>query len=121
MLTPQDVSAHLARRLYKPGWALNAYVGHTTRAVILRIGAQVEDSYHPGRYVPLDIRYPVPGPALASDLDLDKWLAWRLQQVEIHEAQEWYRKPRLDGSGWVPVFNPHAEGADRDVYPIVET
>jgi hypothetical protein len=120
VLTVADVDGILARRAYKPGWTLHAYLGDTTRDVILMISARVEDSYHPGRTVPLDIRYPVPDPALASELDFDKWMSWRLQQIEKHEAQEWYRKPRADDLGWVPVFNPHAEGADRDQWPIVK-
>jgi hypothetical protein len=52
-------------------------------------------------------------------LSFDKWLAWRLQAVELHEAQEWYRKPGRDFP-WVPVFNPHALGADRDRWPIAK-
>jgi hypothetical protein len=42
---------------------------------------------------------------------------WRLQRIEAHEAQEWYRKPGRDFP-WVPVFDPHRAGADRDVWPI---
>lgn len=118
MLTLPDVVGILARRAYRPGWTLAAYLGDTTRDVIVKIAAPVEDSYHPGSQMPpLDIRFPVPDPALASELDFDKWMSWRLQQAEKHESQEWYRKPGRDFP-WVPVFNPHADGADRDQWPI---
>jgi hypothetical protein len=116
LATVQDI---LARRAYRPGWTLTAYVGDTTRAIIVQITAEVEDSYNPGSTVPLDIRYPVPAPALASELDLDKWLAWRLGMIELHESAEWYRKPGRNFP-FVPVFNPHADGADRDQWPIVK-
>jgi hypothetical protein len=120
VLGVRQVNEIIVRRAYKPGWVFAAYLGDTTQQVMLMIGAQVEDSYNPGQTVPLDIRSPVPGFALASELAFDKWLAWRLQQVEIHEAQEWYRRPRRNGEGWTPVFNPHAQGADRDQWPIVK-
>jgi hypothetical protein len=115
------VQAHLTRRAYRPDWTLTAYLGDTTRQVMLRIAAEVEDSYHPGERVPLDIRSPIPRFALETELAFDKWLAWRVSAVELHEAQEWFRKPsKADPDRWVPVFNPHAEGADRDQWPIVK-
>lgn len=112
------VNEILSRRAYRPGWTFRAYTGDTTRLVHVEIEATVEDSYNPGQQVPLHIVSPVPPYALASELDLDKWLAWRLQAVEIHESAEWYRRPRQSGEGFTPVFNPHRDGADRDRWPI---
>lgn len=108
----------LARRRYRPGWTLRAYVGDTMRQVMLEISATVEDSYNPGSNAPLDIRWPIPAPALESELAFDKWAAWRLGQIELHESAEWYQRPGRD-LPWVPVFNPHLDGADRDRWPIV--
>ena len=111
----------LDRRQYKPGWVIDAYLGDTTHWIMVKITAPVEDSYNPGRTVLLDVRSPVPWFALESELNFDKWLVWRLTAIETHETQEWYRRPSRNGDGrMVPVFNPHAEGADRDQWPIVK-
>lgn len=118
-LTAQQVNEILARRAYRPGWTFSAYTGETTRAVIVEVLAKVEDSYHPGRTVPLEVYCPLPG-YVDDELAFDKWFAWRLQRLEIHESQEWYRQARPDALGWQAVFNPHRDGADRDQWPIVE-
>jgi hypothetical protein len=131
MLTLAQVQAQLALRRYRPGWEFRAYLGDTTGQVHIQISAQVENSYVPGTDVPLDIRWMVPPHALADELALDKAMSWRLQQIEIHESQEWYRKPgqpgpvevgglTMTGTRLVPVFNPHRDGADRDEWPIVK-
>lgn len=115
------VQGILAARRYRPGWMFRAYLGDTTRQVHIQITASVENSYAPGTSVPLDIRWMVPPHALESELELDKALSWRLQQIEIHESQEWYQQPSIkDGKRWVPRFNPHRDGADRDEWPIVQ-
>lgn len=120
MMTLEDVQAHLKERAYRPGWAMTAYLGDTTQQIYVQIEAMVEDSYNPGGLVPLDIRSPIPRFALTDALALDKWLAWRLGQIEIHESAEWFRRPRVNGDGWTAVFNPHRDGADRDQWPIVK-
>jgi hypothetical protein len=127
-LTADDVNGILRERAYRPGWTFTAYTGDTTRQVVLQILTTVQDSYQPGRTVPLEIYSPVPT-YIEDELAFDKWLAWRLQQAEVHESQEWYRRQvvRVGNSGtgdmvtkWVPVFNPHADGADRDQWPIIK-
>jgi hypothetical protein len=115
-LTADDVNRILGQRAYRPGWQFRAYTGDTTRAVIVEVLATVEDSYRPGQTVPLEVYCPVPG-YVDTELAFDKWLAWRLQRLEVHESQEWYRKPGRD-LPMVPVFNPHRDGADRDQWPI---
>lgn len=115
-LTVEEVRGILAARSYRPGWTFTAYAGETTRAVIIEIRATVEDSYQPGRGAPLEIYSPMPD-YVDDELAFDKWFAWRLQRLEVHESQEWYRRPGRDFP-WVPVFNPHRDGADRDRWPI---
>lgn len=119
VLDSVSVAEILTRRAYRPGWELSAYEGQTRRAPIVRIYAVVPDSYHPDGSTVLDVYSPVPDPALESELEFDKWLLWRLAEIERHECYEWYRRPRVSG-GWRPVINPHSEGADRDVFPVVE-
>lgn len=109
----------VAARRYKPGWSFDVYEGQTRRSPMLHIYAVVDDSYDPGRTTELDLYSPVPDPALESELAFDKWLAYRLNEVERHECGEWYRRQKADGR-WVAVFNPHRDGADRDVWPIVK-
>lgn len=120
MFTVADVADLLAVRAYKRGWRLSVYEGQTRREPMLRIEATVDDAYNPGQDTPLDILSPIPDFALESELAFDKWLAWRLGEIERHEVYEWFRKRRRDGSGWVAVFNPHREGADRDEWPIIK-
>lgn len=110
----------LSRRRYRPGWALRAYVGDTTRLVHVEIEATVEDSYNPGNQTRLHVVSIVPPFVLhGGEFEFDKWLANRLLMIEVHESQEWYRRPGRD-LPWVPVFNPHLDGADRDKWPIVK-
>lgn len=119
MLTVEELAGILRSRTYRPGWVLTVHEGQTTREPIVRIySPEVADSWNPGASVPLDIFAAVPGPARQSELEFDKWLMWRLGRIEVHEAQEWYRKRGRDFP-WVPVFDPHRDGADRDVWPVV--
>lgn len=119
MLGAAELAGILSRRAYRPGWTLTAYEGQTTREPIVRIYAEaVPDSWNPGGTVPLDILAAVPDLARESELAFDKWLAWRLGRIEVHESFEWYRRPGRDHP-WVPVFDPHRDGADRDVWPVV--
>jgi hypothetical protein len=119
VLTVEELAGLLSERRYRQGWALTVHEGQTSGEAIVRIYApEVPDSWNPGRSVPLDIFAVVPEPARDDVLSFDRWLSWRLQRIEAHEAQEWYRKPGRDFP-WVPVFDPHRAGADRDVWPIV--
>lgn len=121
VLTIADLNDLLDRRSYKPGWTFTIYEGDTTKQIFIRIHAVIEDSYNPGQQVALDIRSPIPGFALESELAFDKWLAWRLGVIELHESAEWYKRPhRQHPERMTPVFNPHADGADRDQWPIVK-
>lgn len=120
-MSTQDVAVIVGRRVYKPGWVLGVYEGDLDGPHVV-IAARVEDSYRPGETAPLDVHAVVPDAALESELAFDKWLVWRLGQVEIHECREWYRRtdagPASDRVR--PVFNPHRDGADRDRWPVVK-
>lgn len=119
MLTVEELAEILTRRAYRPGWTLTVHEGQTTREPIVRIySPEVPDSWNPGQMVPLDIFAAVPTQARDDELAFDRWLSWRLQRIEAHESQEWYRKPGRSYP-WVPVFDPHRDGADRDVWPVV--
>lgn len=118
-LNADAVNEVLSRRAYKPGWTFRAYTGDTTRLVHVEIEAIVEDSYNPGQQTLLHVVSIVPPFSLSSEFEFDRWLAWRLQACELHEAQEWYRKPGKTRP-MVPVFDPHRDGADRDKWPIVK-
>lgn len=108
-LSLTDVNDRLRQLSYRPGWSFSAYQG-AFEGPRLRIHAPaVEDSYHPGRTVPLDIRCPLPLQCWDDVGAFDRWLLWRVQQVEAHEAMEWLHGP--DGR---PLFDPHRAHADRD-------
>lgn len=105
VLTIAETQAHLAKLTYKPGWSFSAYEGlFEGHHIVIR--TNVEDSYHPGEKVTLDIRSPLP--PFQDILDLEHWLIWRLSIIETHEAREWLQK---DGK---PIFDPHADFAERD-------
>jgi hypothetical protein len=111
-LSLAQVNDRLRQLQYRPGWTFTAYQG-AHEGPKLRIHAPaVENSYQPGTTVPLDIRAPLPLQTWDDVGQFDRWLSWRMQQVEAHEAMEWLRGP--DGR---PVFDPHRPHADRDEAP----
>jgi len=105
MLTTQQIAAELARITYKNGWTFTVYDGQW-EGQHLAIGAQVSDAYHPGQSVTLDVHTMLP--PMPDVAYLHRWLGWRLGRLEVHEMREFLR---VDG---VAVFDPHADGADRD-------
>lgn len=108
MLTTTELAAHLKRLTYKPGWAIRVYDG-AWEGQHLVITTVVEDSYNPGQTVTLDVHSMLPPMPDAGYLDV--WLQWRLARIETHESREFLRR---DGR---PVFDPHAEYGDRDMWP----
>lgn len=106
MLTTAEVAAHLERITYLPGWTLAVRDGRH-EGQHLTIGAVLPDAYHQGDLVTLDVHSALPP---MRDLEaLEEWLLWRLCRLQSHEVREWLR---LDG---VPVSDPHAPQADRDL------
>lgn len=105
MLTVSELQEHVKKLTYKPGWNLRVYEGLFEGAHFV-VRAVMEDSYHPGQKVTLDIHSMLP-PMLDTDA-FENWIIWRLGRIEVHEAREWFKR---DGK---PVFDPHAEYAERD-------
>lgn len=93
---------------YKPGWSIvfrmGRFEGHhaTIRAVL-------PDAYDPDKTTSLVVECFLSPNDVATEESLMAWLVYRLARLETHEAREFLR---LDG---VPLFDPHAEGADADL------
>ena len=119
---PADVAAGLAafeavveRISYRPGYILRV----TRRApVLLRVVAELDDSYHPGQRLEVAMHFPVPDwllefwgsiadtrPDHAQD-EMVRWVRRALGWHELHERDEWLR---VDG---VRPFDPHAGDPD---------
>lgn len=109
MLTLSDIQKRLSEVKYKD-WNITASLGDF-EGVHLNINGTVEDAFNPGKTMTLDIHSPVPMPIIKTVKDFDLYLAWRLCIVASHEAREFLQVKEND----TPLFNPHADGADRDV------
>lgn len=99
-MTAEEIRRQLAGYTYRPGWTFELVEGHC-EGLQVRIVGTVEDAYHPGRLIDLGINDWLP--PVCTPEDLDRWLAYRLQRVEIHEEREWLRR---DGRH---IDDPHAE------------
>lgn len=106
MMTTSEIQDHLSRITYKPGWELKIYDGRWEGQHLV-ITTVVPDSYHPGETVTLDVHSMLP--PMRDGNALDEWLAWRLGRIEVHEMREFLRR---DGR---PIYDPHAEYAERDL------
>lgn len=90
MPSAADIQAILNDVSYRPGWRFRAV--DTPEGVLVRIDATLPDSRNPGRMVDIGIDSVLdPFVLWAGRDELLRWLAWRLQRVEIHESQEWFR------------------------------
>lgn len=98
MLSTQEIREHLASVSYRPGWEFA--VQEHIEGLQLRIRADLEDSYNPGKMVELGIDTFIP--PIPDVAYLKQWLLWRLKRIEIHEACEWFK---WDGE---IVLDPHA-------------
>jgi hypothetical protein len=105
MLTTAQIQTELARITYRQGWTLTAYDG-AFEGQHLAIRAVLPNAYRPTETVTVDVHSTLPP---IPDVDyLHRWLIWRICRIESHEAREFFR---VDGK---PLFDPHAEHADRD-------
>jgi hypothetical protein len=100
----------LARFTYKPGWVLAFEPPPEDGGrPSLVVDFVVQDSYHPGREIPIHSRRQVPEhftelPEWQRPEVFARWLGESLRRVEEHESREWLRR---DGQ----VFDdPHAGG-----------
>jgi hypothetical protein len=107
MLSTADLQAELERVSYKPGWEFRAYDG-AWHGQHLQIRCEVENTYRPGETVPLDIHVVLVG-GFESPAQFHRWLLKRIVEAEVHEAREFFK---VDGQ---IVFDPHVDGADRDL------
>lgn len=106
-LTLNDIywaEEQLKRFTYKPGWTLTM-VDPTGPFgdPFVRIVFYTEDTYRPGRQIPVTSQQPLPAPwIIRRDEDkFARYLQDALFKVERHESQEWLRR---DG---VIFDNPH--------------
>src|SRR5947199_383361 len=103
MLTLQDIQRYLETLTFMPEWSITAWQ-HEFEGNWITFNGTVEDSYHPGSSVVLDIHAPLP--PIPDEDYLARWIEDRLARVFRHEVREWLKK---DG---VVLFDPHAPGAN---------
>jgi hypothetical protein len=100
VLSTRELQDQVGEYAYRPGWRLIVREDEFEGAA-LWILADLDNSYRPGETVEVRIRSLIP--PMVSRWEFERWLAWRLRLVEIHESREWFRR---DGK---PVFDPHAD------------
>lgn len=105
-MSTSEIQDELGRLSYKSGWAFQVYDGAWEGQHFV-IRTEVPDSYNPGETVTLDVHSMLP--PCADVAALHRWLAWRLGRLEVHEMREFFRRDGL------PVFDPHASGAEHDI------
>lgn len=100
MLGTEEIRREVAKVVYRPGWSFEVYeIGFEDPWLLVL--APVENSYVPGQTIDLGIRSPMP--PMADAEAVHRWLMWRLERIESHEAREFYRV-----RGERP-FDPHRE------------
>jgi hypothetical protein len=99
-MTTAEIREHLAGLTYKPGWAWTLEEDEWEGPYV-RFLVDVPDAYAPTETVTLGINSWLP--PVDTREQLDKWLAWRIARIEIHESLEFLRR---EGR---PVFDPHAQ------------
>lgn len=102
-MSTADINRELDRLSYKPRWSFRAF-DDPWEGQKLRIVCTVPDSYHDdGRTIDLGVDSFIP--PLCDEWDLRRFVAWRVQRIEIHESLEFLK---LDGA---PIWNPHSPDA----------
>lgn len=85
----EAVAGYLAEVTYRPGWSITAIPAHPD-GVVVRVEVRLVDSRDSGRLI--DVRVDsTPPPWHVGEAEFIRWLAWRLQEVEVHESKEWLR------------------------------
>ena len=103
-MTLDQMRSHLAAVSYMPGWTLELVEGSLMdEGHQLRVRAEVANAYRPNESVPLDIWTYLP--PMDTPAQFDRWLAWRLSRIQIHEGLEWLQR---NGK---PIFDPHEVNA----------
>lgn len=99
MLSTAEICDRVAQMTYRPGWTLSVYENGFEDPHLEILAVDVPNSYRPGST--LDLRISSSIPPMDSIEQLDRWVMWRLERVESHEAREWLQ---IDGR---PLFDPH--------------
>lgn len=99
MLSTDQINAELARISYRPGWSFTAFDDQWEGTKIRIVAKGIPDSYNPGETIDLGIDSFLP--PICDEWNLRRWLAWRIQRIEIHEMREFFR---LDGR---VLWDPH--------------
>lgn len=99
-LTLDQLQTEVARYTYRPDWDMSVF-NDPFEGPCFYLVMQVQDAYNPGNAREQRVRSAIP--PMRDGQAFAEWLAWRLVQVESHEAREYFR--RLDTGR--PVFDPH--------------
>lgn len=106
MLTLKEMQDRLNEMTYLPQYEMKIYQGRFEGAHF-HLTANVPDYIDKGKFTILDIHSSLP--AMESISQLDNWVVDRLIRIASHEVREALQ------IGGKPIFNPHAEGADKDL------
>lgn len=101
MLSTAEITERVRQYRYRPGWFLTVVETGFEDPWLRVLATGVMNSYDPQSPIDLGINSPIP-PMETVD-QLDRWIVWRLQRIESHEAREWLQ---VDGR---PLFDPHRE------------
>lgn len=99
-LAYDELRFELENYSYRPGWELSVFMD-PWEGPCLYVVAEVPDAYDPGETTELRIRSNIPPIQSAAYFAI--WLQWRLNQIELHESREYFRRIQ-DGRA---VFDPH--------------
>lgn len=105
MLTTSDLRTALSRISYRPGWELSIWEDQH-EGPVLRIVADVPDSYHPSQRVDLGIDTYLSPNDRDTIVAFVRFVDWRLQRIANHEHREWFK---LNGR---VISDPHAPDAN---------
>ena len=107
VLTVTEIQEHLVRVTYKPGWTFECYEDVVYNAPSVRICALVPDVNNPEETVTVVQKSICP--YLVTVEEFDRWMIFRLEEMERRELREFYR---VDGA---PVDDPHKRES-KEVY-----
>jgi hypothetical protein len=89
MLSAAEVRDVVETLTYRPGWAMSLYLD-PHEGLHVAIEAEVDDAYHPGQMIHLDIHSALP--PFADEDAVEQWMLWRLERIGSHEVREWLRR-----------------------------